>query len=178
MKSSTPVPRQHQPKAKAGGRSTPAAALKRHSVQTGPTDTSRPASLTAFLVRAMPCPQYTGKGKSRHVNPLKPPVLKLVGYYTTGKEPNWSRLQEYQDWKDHVRRAATLGVPRATAAAPVRLDVWCHFVSGTHADPENVRKGIVDALFPGGDKYVYGYHHHPLYSDAPHVLVEISGGLL
>lgn len=167
---------QHQPKAKAGGKSTPQKLRGQHGVQSGPTDTSRLAGLGAFLVRAMPCPQYTGKGKGRCVNPLKPPVLKLVGYYTTGKEPNWSRLQEYQDWKDHVRRVSP-GVPRATASAPVRVDVWCYFASGTHADPENVRKGIVDALFPGGDKYVYGYHHHPLYSDAPHALVEVSGGI-
>ncbi|KQR22903.1 hypothetical protein [Deinococcus sp. Leaf326] len=148
----------------------------KHGMKWGPTDTSRPRGLGAFTIRALPCPAYTGKGKTRQVDPTKPPVLKLVGYYTTGKTPNWSRLKEYQGWKDHVRAAAP-PVPQATDAAPVRVDVWCYFASGTHADPENVRKGIVDALFPGGDKYVYGYHHHPLYSDAPHVLVEVSGGV-
>lgn len=148
---------------------------RKHSSQSGPTDTARPAGLGGFIVRALPCPAYTGKGKTRREDPTKPPIPKLVGYYTTGKEPNWSRLKEYQAWKDHVRDAA-FPMPKATATKPVRVDVWCYFSNGTHADPENVRKGIVDALFPGGDKYVYGYHHHPLYSDEPHVLVEVSGG--
>jgi len=154
----------------------PQAEEGRYGVQGGalPIE-SKPAGLTGWIVRAMPCPAYTGRGKTRQPDPTKPPVLKLVGYYTTGSNPNWSRKKEYEAWKDHVRER-TLSVPRATAACPVRLDVWCYFGSGVHADPENVRKGIVDALFPDGDKWVYGYHHSPLYSDAPHVLIHMSGG--
>lgn len=130
----------------------------RYGVQGGPTETDRPNGLGAFIIRAMPTEKR----------------LKIVGYYTQGKQPNWTRMKEYHAWKDHVRKAAALGVPECGASRPVRLDVWCYFGSGVHPDPENVRKGIVDALFPNGDKWVFGYHHHPLYSDAPHVLVEIS----
>lgn len=134
----------------------------RFGVQAGPTDTERPDGLGGWVIPAMP---VNGK-------------LKIVGYYTQGKQPNWTRMKEYHDWKDHVRKHTALEIPAATAERPIRIDVWCYFDSKVHPDPENVRKGIVDALFKhraGGDKYVFGYHHHPLYSDAPHVLVEISG---
>lgn len=147
----------------------------RYGIQGGPTETARPAGLGAWTIRALPFPCYTGKGKARRVNPDKPPALKIVGYYTKGKTPNWTRLKEYNAWKDHVREHAP-PIPQAGPEHPVRVDVWCYFASGTHPDPENVRKGIVDALFPNGDRWVFGYHHHPLYSDAPHVLVEVSGG--
>lgn len=145
----------------------------RFGVQGGGSDTSRLPGLTGFVIRAMPTPVYKGKGKARRIDPTKPPRLKLVGYYTKGSTPNWSRLKEYEAWKDHVRKFAP-PLPEPSAARPVRVDVWCYFESGTHCDPENCRKGIVDALFPGGDKWVFGYHHYPRYSDAPHVLVEIS----
>jgi hypothetical protein len=147
---------------------------KRYGVQGGGTTIEpMPAGTTGWIIRGMPCQVFKGKGNARRPDPTKPPVLKLVGYYTKGSTPNWSRLKEYEAWKDHVR-SKTLSVPTASADTPVRLDVWCYFGSGVHADPENVRKGIVDALFPGGDKWVYGYHHHPLYSDAPHVLIHMS----
>lgn len=150
----------------------------RYGLKGGGTDTCRPENvgLTGFIVRALPFPCYTGKGKARRAVPGKT-TLKIVGYYAQGKTPNWTRMKEYQVWKDHVREGAP-DMPKATAARPVRVDVWCYFGSGVHPDPGNVHKGVVDALFPGGDKYVYGYHHHPLYSDAPHVLVEVSGGKL
>lgn len=131
----------------------------RFGVHSGPTDTERPGGLCGWTIPAMPAGDK----------------LKIIGYYTQGKHPNWTRMKEYHAWKDHVRKCTALNIPAATAERPIRIDVWCYFGSKAHPDPENVRKGIVDALFPGGDKHVYGYHHHPLYSDAPHVLVEISG---
>lgn len=123
------------------------------------------------IIPPLACACYSGKGKARHKNGKTTP--KLVGYYTKGARPNYSRMNEYHDWKDHVRKSVAAELPSATKEQPVRLDVYCYFPSGTHADPENVRKGIVDALFPGGDKYVYGYHHHPLY-DAVNPRVEIE----
>ena len=132
--------------------------------------------LTAhFTIPAMPCDRRTRDkttGKQRR-DTTKPPKLKLVGYYTKGARPNWTRLNEYHTWKDHVREHAPLGdalTPRPDQ--PVRVDVRCYFADGVHNDPENVRKGIVDALFPDGDKWVYGYHHHPLY-DALNPRVEV-----
>ena len=116
-------------------------------------------------------------GQTRKV-PGPPTIPKLVGYYTNGKTPNFDRAREYSDWKDHVAKCAPASLPVATRERPVRLDVWCYFPGGTHGDPENVRKGIVDALFKhraGGDKYVYGYHHYPQYDrEQPRVEVVIT----
>jgi hypothetical protein len=38
-----------------------------------------------------------------------------------------------------------------------KLDVFCAFKGERHADPDNIRKGIQDAIFKNaGDKHVYG----------------------
>lgn len=125
----------------------------------------------AYIIPAMLCDRTTG-GKPDKTKPQRP---KLVGYYTKGKTPNWRRLTEYHAWKDHVREYVRDTLPEPTKEQPVRLDVWCYFENGTHNDPENVRKGIVDALFPKGDKHVYGYHHFPQYDAAdPRVYVTIE----
>ncbi|MHA0041525.1 RusA family crossover junction endodeoxyribonuclease [Deinococcus sp. PEB2-63] len=127
--------------------------------------------MTRFIIPALPCARTTA-GKIDRTKPLRP---KLVGYYTKGARPNYARMNEYHDWKDHVRANVPGELPSATKEQPVRLDVYCYFASGTHADPENVRKGIVDALFPGGDKFVFGYHHFPQYdAQNPRVEVEVS----
>ena len=57
----------------------------------------------------------------------------------------------------------------------------CYFSKGTHADPENVHKGIKDALFyqKGGgtaDKYTGGGYLPPMYDkDNPRVEVIVRG---
>ena len=127
--------------------------------------------MTRFTIPALLCWRTTA-GKIDRAKPQRP---KLVGYYTKGARPNWTRMNEYHAWKDHVRATITAPMPTPSEAAPVRVDVYCYFADRTHNDPENVRKGIVDALFPSGDKYVYGYHHHPLYDPQnPRVEVVIS----
>lgn len=129
--------------------------------------------MTRFTIPPLDCACYSGKGKARHKTGKT--TRKLVGYYTKGARPNYARMNEYHDWKDHVRANVPGELPSATKEQPVRLDVYCYFASGTHADPENVRKGIVDALFPGGDKFVFGYHHFPQYDPQnPRVEVEVS----
>ena len=135
-----------------------------------------------FEIPAMLCHRKARgmDGKTRKV-PGPPTAPKLVGYYTNGKSPNFDRAREYADWKAHVVKHTPPLLLHATKTAPVRVDVWCYFPNGTHGDVENVRKGVVDALFrhrEGGDKYVYGYHHFPLYDAAnPRVVVEITGGI-
>ena len=126
--------------------------------------------MTRYTVPALACARTTA-GKVDRSKPTRP---KLVGYYTKGARPNWTRMNEYHAWKDHVRVHVADVLPVPSAARPVRLDVWCYFESGTHPDPENIRKGVVDALFPKGDKYVYGYHHFPQYdAAAPRVEIEV-----
>lgn len=95
-----------------------------------------------FIIPALPCWRKTA-GKIDRTKPQKP---KLVGYYTKGARPNWTRLNEYHEWKDHVRASSpdvsTLG-GTPSEAAPVRVDIWCYFADRVHNDPENVRKGRI-----------------------------------
>ena len=127
-----------------------------------------------FIIPALLCGPLT---KTKPGKVRKPDALRVVGYYTKGKRRDFSpRAKQYDAWKTHVaRQTQALALPVTGPGRPVRVDVWCYFPSGIHPDPENVRKGIVDALYPGGDKFVFGYHHHPLYDkQQPRVLVEIS----
>lgn len=129
--------------------------------------------MTRFTIPPLDCACYSGKGKARHKTGKT--TRKLVGYYTKGARPNWTRMNEYHAWKDHVREHAPAGLPQPAQGQPVRVDIWCWFADGTHNDPENVRKGIVDALYPKGDKFVFGYHHFPQYdAQNPRVEVEVS----
>lgn len=94
---------------------------------------------------------------------------KAVGYYTRGAHPNWTRMNQYHAYKRLVQlcaQAAGVELPlSATKESPVKIDVVAYFPNGTHCDTENVRKGVVDALFYGGngDKYAYGSHDAPRY---------------
>lgn len=133
---------------------------------------SPPSQTTTFVIPALKTLRRTGG----QANPAASRTFKLVGYYTQGATPNRTRLSEYHTWKDHVRLHAPpplLRLRPVDEASRVRLDVVCYFATRTHADPENVRKGIVDALFPRGDKWVYGSHDHPHY-DPAHPRVEVT----
>lgn len=95
---------------------------------------------------------------------------KLVGHYSAGKIPNYTRQSEVNDWKDHVKAAVgELSLPAATRERPVRVDTYAYYPDWSGSDPENVRKLLVDILFPSkhskrgggvgdGDKYVFGFH--------------------
>ena len=109
------------------------------------------------------------------------------GYYTMGAHPNWTRMKEYHAFRDRVRTMANgSGVVtpiRCTKESPVIICTTAYFENGTHCDPENVRKGIVDALFytPKGsplrkgssDKYCAGAFDLPRY-DAGNPRVEVQ----
>lgn len=107
---------------------------------------------------------------------------KPVGYYAEGKRPNWTRRNAYVRWKRHVQTVALasgLKLPLAASReAPVFIRVTPYFQNGTHPDPENVRKGVSDALFYGsssGDKHCGGFFPWPLYDRAnPRTEVEIE----
>ncbi|AFZ67099.1 RusA family crossover junction endodeoxyribonuclease [Deinococcus peraridilitoris] len=137
-----------------------------------------------FTIPALPCWRRTKDkltGKVRERRDL-PQVLKLVGYYSKGKVPNWVRSKEYDAWKDHVRLFAPLRIKRLNPrdkSSRVQVDVFCYFPSANHSDPENIRKGIVDALFGRrqgkDDQWVFGYHHWPEYDGRqPRVEVHVT----
>lgn len=104
------------------------------------------------------------------------------GYYSHGARPNWKRKTKYHEYLKMVRDFAEVSciqLPlKATNKNPCYIHTVAYFATGTHSDPENVRKGIVDALFYNkefkgiGDKHVGGSFSHPLY-DAENPRVEV-----
>lgn len=109
-----------------------------------------------------------------------------VGYYTSGAKPNWTRQNKYRDYKKLVQACAAdfgFSLPLvATKDDPLVIETRAYFVNGVHPDPENVHKGIVDALFydpdrkkkGSGDKYTGGVFHPPLYDkEEPRVIVAV-----
>lgn len=110
-----------------------------------------------------------------------------VGYYTRGKAPNWKRYNKYVAFKQKVQEhAKTAGVALplvATRGQPLFISTHSVFKNGVHSDPENVHKGVVDALFydkdrkrkGAGDKYTGGFFDPPRYDKLrPMVLVRIE----
>jgi len=109
-----------------------------------------------------------------------------VGYYALGKHPNWKRKEQYHTYKRAVQRVAELaGVGRLVASIerPLRIHTTAWFRTRVHPDPENVRKGICDALFyrrpsqhrGNADKYTGGSFPPPLYDrERPRVEVVIE----
>lgn len=108
-----------------------------------------------------------------------------VGYYAQGRAPNFRRMNAYVAYKMHVQDIAATHIPLplvATKERPLHIVTWAYFVDGVHADPDNIHKGIKDALFwapkgalrRGADKYTGGAYSRPLYDrDEPRVVVRI-----
>lgn len=111
-----------------------------------------------------------------------------IGYYSRGARPNWKRLNAYHSFKRSVcdyAALAGLDLPlRPTKDAPLRVDieVWFRDDRRPHSDPENVRKGIVDALCyapaplkKGDDRWVCGFVPLPRYDkENPRVVVVVN----
>ena len=119
----------------------------------------------------------------RFIVPFQP-----VGYYASGKVPNWKRMKAYHAYKELVQlhaSAAGLLLPlMATKDDPLFISTCAYFRNGIHCDPGNVQKGIVDALFwtprgkkskGSGDKYTGGMFEVPKYDRLyPRVVVHVS----
>jgi hypothetical protein len=100
------------------------------------------------------------------------------------------RKKKYEDYKKHVQQcamAAGVKLPLvATRDHPLLVDTVAYFETGVHPDPENIRKGIADALFyvPKGmggkgsaDKHTGGSFPPPKYDRLnPRVKVTINDG--
>lgn len=105
-----------------------------------------------------------------------------VGYYSSTRRGQWidPRAKKYHAWSKLVRdlsEARGLRLPlQAAEDVEVEVETQAYFRNRTHPDPENVHKGIVDALFYGGkgDKYTGGKYGWPRYdADQPRVEVII-----
>jgi hypothetical protein len=109
-----------------------------------------------------------------------------MGYYSLGKKPNWTRMKKYHAWKKAVQlvaRSQGIHLPlTASKEQPLSITTRAYFRNGVHPDPENVHKGVVDAMFydprkerRGSDKYTGGCFQPPMYDpDNPRVEVWIE----
>lgn len=93
--------------------------------------------------------------------------------YTThnrGGKPS-KQIIAYWQYMEDVRKAAKysarMPLPlESPKDQPLMIFTRCYFRDGRHPDPENVHKGIKDALFykaKDGDKHTGGFYLPPLY---------------
>ena len=74
------------------------------------------------------------------------------------------RATKYHAWQERVKElalAAGWRYPRPTFERQAFVETEAYYPDKRGVDGENVRKGVVDALFPsklGGDKFVHGRH--------------------
>ncbi len=114
-----------------------------------------------------------------------------VGYKTTTRASKYNKAyQGYVEYKKVVQlyaKAAGLRLPlKATKDNQVMIRTVSYFKTGRHPDPENVNKGVRDALFynevklssrstgKGDDKHTGGSFDPPKYSDKPRVVVIVN----
>ena len=118
---------------------------------------------------------------------------------TTQRGKYGDAYEDYMDWKVYVLQCAMeagvwRGIQRLKTDVKllsqydrkIRLDVILYLVGLVHGDPENIRKGIIDAIFPPkmatdiedeylDDKNVMGnVNFFYVENQAPHTVVEIQ----
>lgn len=81
-------------------------------------------------------------------------------------------IRRYFAYKDQVHLAAWANHVDAEPKGKIYLNVMIYFRNRKHADPENVRKGIQDAIFKK-DKYVAGRVDFDYDAVNPRVEIEI-----
>ena len=103
-----------------------------------------------------------------------------IPYHRMTQRSKWTKAaQRYLAYKNYVVRHALeagLKIDKLTRNGCYQLDVICLFHSENHGDPENIRKGIQDALFQvAGDKHVWGQVTFADGANNPGVHVLIKG---
>lgn len=106
-----------------------------------------------------------------------------IPYHRATQRGRFNKGQRrYYAWKDHVRasfaqswdRSIPLTLDGKIPGTPVgKVTAEICFGSETHADPDNVVKGILDALFQN-DKHVDVETKHSCRHDEPRVLVNVT----
>lgn len=115
-----------------------------------------------------------------------------VGFKTTTKRAKYASkgYRAYVEYKKLVQfyaRSSGIRLPlKATKDHPLIIKTISYFKNGTHPDPGNVQKGVVDALFyreerlgkstgKGDDKFTGGGFPPPLYDkNNPRVIIIIK----
>lgn len=123
---------------------------------------------------AVPYTRMTQRGK------FKPNARKYTKWkqYVVGQFID--HLGQCDCFDSHEQRAIMLTVAQGKAPLPyvpgikIELNCMIYFATKNHGDPENIRKGIMDALF-SNDKNVIGYYDYDYDPDRPRVEIEIAG---
>lgn len=114
-----------------------------------------------------------GNQEKRNGNP--------IGYHRTTQGSFWNAgSRRYKAWKDYVVASydrafntATLSGKPIKTTEKMYLHTRIFFASGVRSDPDNIQKGIADALFEN-DKNLAGSYDFDFDKDNPRVEVEIS----
>ena len=98
---------------------------------------------------------------------------------TTQRAKYSAKYARYQGWKDYVRMCFEeyTGIacnPYQMLEVPVKayLHTRIYFANKKHADPDNVQKGIEDAIFKN-DKYVAGTYDFDYDKKNPRVICDL-----
>jgi len=123
--------------------------------------------------------QFTIKGNSEDLEGNPVPYVRVVG------RALWlPHAKKYHAWKEYVRSIFYRNYPEFSSeqAQPLttkiseraRMSITIYWVNGVHADPDNVFKGLADALFKQ-DKFLDGSFESHYASDGKgRVEVEIT----
>jgi len=105
-----------------------------------------------------------------------------LGYHRTTQGSYWNpSSRRYYAWKQHVIDAycEATGVqclegekPIISSKNKIYLNTMTYFANDSRSDPDNVQKGVADALFKN-DKYVAGSYDFAFDKENPRVEVEI-----
>ncbi len=102
--------------------------------------------------------------------------------YSKNYSKQYAKFIKYAKFVRYCAIEAGIRLPlNADISNPLLIKTFSYFRDRRHCDPENVRKGICDALFydpvqkkKGNDKYTAGYFPPPRYDpDNPRVVVVI-----
>lgn len=109
-----------------------------------------------------------------------------IGYHRTTQGSYWNAgSKRYKAWKDYVAACYERSMPsqrRSTASInqkPIAskekhyLRTMIYFANNARPDPDNVQKGIADALFQN-DKNVAGSYDFAFDKERPRVEVQIT----
>lgn len=110
-----------------------------------------------------------------------------IGYHRTTQGSYWNKgSKRYNAWKEYVtacyersvpsqvRLAASLGQkPIDLGKGKAYLHTMIYYANNTRPDPDNVQKGIADALFVN-DKNVAGSYDFTLDKENPRIEIEIT----